>query len=219
MGVSVLPDTFSPVLQALGQLYEVYHRPTADVYQYRLDIERLLHYLMLAYDNYLGWVMSQYIIRVDGESREIYNITSFAAQHFVNLAAEVTCLSEWLDTLGDMAQGGTLLERVQAVVRHYATQVGRMVEWNPLIYIYFAANSWCSWRRYMPIDTGNQMFAPLPQEMYCGHCTHLSVTEEEQTPRTPHICLALNEQVYHAGHHPSLPRLAACLEQGLKSEK
>ena len=70
--------------------------------------------------------MSQYIIRVDGESREIYNITSFAAQHFVNLAAEVTCLSEWLDTLGDIAQGETLLERVQAVVRHYATQVGRM---------------------------------------------------------------------------------------------
>jgi hypothetical protein len=54
MGASVLPDTFSPVLQALGQLYEVYHRPTADVYQYRLDIERHLHYLMLAYDNYLG---------------------------------------------------------------------------------------------------------------------------------------------------------------------
>lgn len=34
-------------------------------------------------------------------------------------------LSAWLDSWGELAGGGTLLERVKRVVTHYATQGGR----------------------------------------------------------------------------------------------
>lgn len=41
------------------------------------------------------------------------------------LALQVRVLNEYLDSFGDIAHGETPIERVQNVVGHYATQLGR----------------------------------------------------------------------------------------------
>lgn len=72
--------------------------------------------------------MTKYIIRYgdDRSDIEIADMSVFAVNHLSKVVNEYKVLSNWLDTLGDMAEGETLMQRVQSVVRHYATQVGRM---------------------------------------------------------------------------------------------
>jgi hypothetical protein len=54
--------------------------------------------------------------------------------------------------------------------------------------------------------------APVSRE-FCGNCTYLSVTEEEQNSKKKdeiHFCNLFKQRVLHFDKHPNLPRLPEC---------